>query len=185
MTSKLPIVLALAALVLSGCGAAGSVQGSADALAQGETQFVSLCASCHGVDGTGSDIAPPVVGHPAEAITAQVRNPEGGMPAFSESLLSDPNLELLVQYVLSLGGEETHTEIVPSEGEQVHLMAALEAIEDAENIDRELAINHLQQAMALASGAAAEIYAELIEDIESGKAGTARHELEELLGMMD
>jgi hypothetical protein len=64
-------------------------------------------------------------------------------------------------------------------------MAALEAIEDAENIDRELAINHLQQAMALASGAAAEIYAELIEDIESGKAGTARHELEELLGMMD
>jgi DNA-binding GntR family transcriptional regulator len=64
-------------------------------------------------------------------------------------------------------------------------LVAFEAIEDYQNMDREAAINHLQQAVALASSEAAEEYAELIEAIEDGKAGNARHELEEMLGMME
>jgi len=186
MSSKLPIVWALAALVLSGCGASGSAQVSADALAQGETQFVTFCAACHGVDGTGSDIAPSVIGHPADAILAQVRNPIGEMPAFTSGTISDTNLTPRRVCVLSLDSSEGEQDaaFTPSDEEMLHLMAAYEAIADSQNMDGELAINHLQQAMALASGAAAEKYAELIEDIESGKSGTARHELEELLGMM-
>ncbi len=39
------------------------------------------------------------------------------------------------------------------------------------------------QAAALASGEAAELYEEMREDVESEKAGNARHELRELLGM--
>lgn len=178
-------IFILAGLVLSACGSLGASLNASDALAQGKAQFVSLCASCHSVDGTGSDIAPSVIGHTAEAIAKQVRNPVGGMPAFSQGLLPDSDLELLVQYVVSLGGEEAHPEIMPSEEEQIHLMAALEAIEDPQNVDREVAINHLQQAMALGTEEAAAVYAELIEAIENGKASTARHELEELLGMTD
>ena len=88
--------------------------------------------------------------------------------------------------MLSLDSSEGEQDaaFTPSDEEMLHLMAAYEAIADSQNMDGELAINHLQQAMALASGAAAEKYAELIEDIESGKSGTARYELEELLGMM-
>ena len=187
MSSKLLIVLALAALVLSGCGASGSAQSSAEALAQGETQFMTFCAACHGADGTGSDIAPSVIGHPADDILAQVRSPIGAMPAFTSGTISDANLDLLVEYVLSLDSSEGEHDaaFTPSEQEMVHLLAAYEEIADSQNMDRELAINHMQQAVALASGAAAEKYAELIDAIEGGKVATARHELEELLGMMD
>lgn len=186
MVPKLFTVLVLAGLVLSACASSAPSASTSDALAEGKDEFISQCASCHGVDGTGSDFAPSVIGRSAEVLTTQVRNPVGGMPAFPSAALSDANLDLLVQYVLSLNeGEEAHEEITPSEEELVHLLAAFEAIEDYLNMDRETAISHLQQALALASSeAAADEYAELIEDIEGGKAGNARHELEELLGVM-
>jgi len=187
MLPKMFIVSALAALVLSACGSSGVSQNTSDALGQGQTQFTSLCASCHSVNGTGSDLAPSIIGLPGDAIKAQIRNPNGAMPAFSAEVLSDANLDLLVQFVLSLGGsdETADEEITPSEQEKVHLMAAYEAIADYQNMDRETAINRLQQAIALASGTAAAKYTELIEAIQDGKAGTARYELEELLGITD
>jgi mono/diheme cytochrome c family protein len=186
MSPKLFTIFLLVGLVLSACAPSGPSASASDAIAAGRGEFIAQCASCHSVDGTGSDMAPSVIGRSAEVLTTQVRNPVGGMPAFSSAVISDANLELLVQYVLSLNeGEEIHKEITPTEEERVYLLVAFEAIEDYQNMDREAAINHLQQAVALASSEAAEEYAELIEAIEDGKAGNARHELEEMLGMME
>lgn len=191
MLSKLRSVLFLAALVLSACAPSGAAQNASDSMTQGRGQYVALCASCHGVDAAGSDLAPSVIGRNADAIRAQVRNPVGEMPSFTPALLSDNDLELVIQYVLSQAevGDEEHEheeeEIAPTEEERVHLMAAFEAIEDYGTMDREAAIAHLQQAFALSTGEKAEMYAELIEFLENNKAGNARHELEELLGMME
>jgi len=62
---------------------------------------------------------------------------------------------------------------------------AYEAIEDHENMDRETAITHLEQAVALASGEAAELFDKMLESIKAGKAGNARHELKALLGLAE
>lgn len=182
MFPKFFFILVLSSLLLAACA-----QSPADALALGKAQYVSQCASCHSVDASGSDRAPAALGFSAGDIMAQVRDPEGEMPAFPAELLSDEDLALIVQYMLSLSpeGETAHEEIEPSAAEKVHLLAAFEAIEDYRSMDRELAISHLQEAIALASVEAAEEYEELIEAIENGKAGIARHELEEMLGMME
>ena len=148
MFPELFTIFLLVGFVLSACAPSGPSASASDALAEGSGEFIAQCASRHSVDGTGSNFAPSVVGRSAEVIAMQVRNPGGGMPAFSSALLSDEDLDLLVKYVLSLGGEEAHEEIVPSEEEEIHLAAALEAIEDYQNMDREAAISHLQQAVA-------------------------------------
>ena len=176
----------LVMLLLAACNSASNPQAIADPQGPGEAKFTSLCASCHGIDGSGSNLAPAVIGRSAEELIEQVRNPVGDMPGFSSSLISDEDLELIAQFVVSLGSgeEEAHEAIKPSEEQEVHLVAALEALEDPE-MDSEGAIGHLQQALALASGEAAEEYAELIEAIEDDKAGNAIHELEEMLGAME
>ena len=184
-------MFALVGVVLVACGTGVS----ADPIDAGRNSFVSQCASCHSVDGTGSDRAPTVLGRSEELLVAQVRDPEGEMPAFSIGVLPDDELDLIVHYVSSLEDvtdsdhAEEHGEAMeefqPSEAEEVHLFAAFEAIEDYMNMDRQVAITHIQQAISLASAEAAQEYAELIDSIEDGKAGNARHELEEMLGMME
>lgn len=185
MIRKLLPLFVLASFVLAACGTSEPSQAGSGPLAQGKTKFDVLCASCHGGDGTGSGSAPSILGHDAEEISLQVRNPEGNMPTFSPTLLSDNDLELLVQYAMSLSAErgEAHTDILPGEEEKAHLMAAYEAISDSQNVDSEAAINHLQQAIALATDEAASVYAEIVDYIEFGNAHDANHELEELLGL--
>ena len=185
MIHKLLLLFVLAGLVLAACGASGPSQAVSDPLAQGKTKFDVLCASCHGEDGTGSGSAPSIFGHDSEEIRMQVRNPEGNMPSFSSTLLSDSDLEVLVQYALSLSAEreEAHADIIPGEEEKAHLMAAYEAINDSPELDSEAAINHLEQAIALATDEAASMYAEIVNYIELGNAHDANHELQELLGM--
>jgi len=185
MIHKLLLLFVLAGLVLAACGASGPSQAVSDPLAQGKTKFDVLCASCHGEDGTGSGSAPSIFGHDSEEIRMQVRNPEGDMPTFSSTLLSDDDLELLAQYAMSLSAEreEANADIMPGEEEKAHLMAAYEAINDSQNMDSEAAINHLQQAIALATAEAAAVYDELIESLEFGNTHDVNHELEELLGM--
>lgn len=180
----IPLLVAFS-LVLAACGSAGQ-SGATTSDAQGQELFVSNCGECHGNDATGSDKAPTIIGHTIEKVKEQVRTPEGDMDAISPDKLSDSDLELIAQFVASLGaGEEAHEEITFSDEERTHLMAAYEAIKDKDNIDRETAVQHLEQADALATDEAAKLYEELIEAIEAKKAGTARHELKELLGLMD
>jgi mono/diheme cytochrome c family protein len=185
MISKSLAFFVLAGFVLAACGSSAPYQALSDAPAQSKTQFDTFCARCHGSDGTGSASAPSILGHDAEEIMSQVRNPEGNMPAFSSTLLSDSDLELLVQYALSLdaGREEAHADFMPGDEEKAHLMAAYEAINDSETMDSQVALNHLQQAMALATDEAITVYDEIIELIESGDTHNVSHELEELLGM--
>lgn len=185
MAHKIIPLFATLALVLAACGSAGE-PGDSGSATQEQDLFVLNCGECHGNDGTGSDEAPGIPGHTVEQVREQVRTPEGDMEAISPEKLSDADLELIAQFVAGMGGgEEAHMgEISPSDEERIHLMAAYEAIEDFENMDREAGIEHLEQAAALASGEAAEFYEELVELVEAKKAGTARHELKELLGLM-
>ena len=187
MLRILVLTTLVAILVLSACGPSATqvADTSSIDLAQGKSQFALNCGECHGNDGTGTDEAPAIGGHSLEEVMEQVRNPMGDMEAIAPDVLSDADLQLIAGFVASLPGEEAHPEITPTEEESVHLLAAFEAIEDYEQMDREAAIDHLQQALALATGESAEVYAELIEAIESGKAGTARHELKELLGLAE
>ena len=187
MIAKLLAVFVVAGLVLAACGPSAPSQAGSDTAAQGKSQFDAFCASCHGGDGTGSASAPSIFGHDSEEIMSQVRNPAGNMPTFSSTLLPDSDLELLVQYALSLDSErkETHADIMPSDEEKAHLMAAYAAINDSETVDSEVAINHLQQAMALTTDEAAAVYDEMIQAIEFGDTHDVNHELEELLGMAE
>lgn len=185
MIAKLLALFVVAGFVLAACASSARSQAVSDPLAQGKTKFDVLCASCHGGDGTGSGSAPSILGHDVEEIRLQVRNPEGNMPSFSSTLLSDSDLEVLVQYALSLSAkrEEAQTDIMLGEEEKAHLMAAYEAINDSLELDSEAAINHLQQAIALATDEVASVYAEIVNYIELGNAHDANHELQELLGM--
>lgn len=181
----LPVILAL---LLAACGApAGQtvVENAGGAPAPGQALFSLNCGECHGENGTGTDEAPAVLGHTADEIIAQVRTPEGDMEAILPDKLSDADLELIAAFVTGLGSAEAHPEIEVTEEERVHLEAAFEAIEDFENMDREAGNTHLEQAVALASGEAAELYEELLEAVQDEKAGVARHELKELLGMAE
>lgn len=194
MLRKLLPLLVITALALTACGggapaapqAGAQSQGGAASSSQGQQLFALNCGECHSEDGTGTDEAPAVIGHTTDQVLKQVRTPEGDMDAIPADKLSDADLALIAAYVTSLGGKEAHSEEVkPTEEESVHLMAAYEAIKDHENMDRETAINHLDQAVALASGDAANLYEGMIAAIKGGKAGNARHELKELLGMVE
>lgn len=185
MIPKPLTVFILAGFVLAGCSPLGTPQAGSDSLAQGKAKFDAFCASCHGGDATGSSLAPSIYAYEAEQIKGQVRNAVGNMPTFSSTLLPDSDLELIVQYVLSLGAarEETQASLTPIEEERAHLMAALEAIRTYQDMDPVVAINHLQQAIALTSGNVSSVYLEMVESLESGKTDEVRQDLEILLGI--
>ena len=184
MLHKLLPLLTLATLILAACGGSPAQPGSAaSASTPGQALFATNCGECHSDDGSGTDEAPAVKGHTVEQVLEQVRAPEGDMDAIPTGKLSDADLSLIAQYVTSLGGGEAHPDIMPTDEERAHLEAAYQAIEDHENMDRETAVTHLDQAVALASGESADLYQELIDSIQAKKAGVARHELKELLGM--
>ncbi len=186
MFRKLIPLLTLAALVLAACGTSPAQSGAvAAAPAKGQEVFKTNCGECHGNDGGGTDEAPALAGHTADEVTKQVRTPEGDMKAIPPDKLSDTDLALIAQYIVGLGGKDAHPDIKPSEEEKTHLMAAYEAIKDKDKMDRQTAINHLDQAVALASGDASMVYTDMLNAIKAGKAGNARHELKELLGLME
>jgi cytochrome c553 len=180
----------LTALVIAACGtppAQPTAERPADAAAsQGQALFALNCGECHGDDGSGTDEAPAVLGHTVQEVLKQVREPAGDMDAIPPDKLSDADLRLIAEFAAVLGGEEAHaTDIEPTGEERIHLEAAYEAIEDHENMDREMAITHLEQAVALSSGEAGELYEKMLESIKAEKAGNARHELKTLLGLVE
>jgi len=72
-----------------GGGGGGGQQTTGDAAA-GKTVFSDNCAGCHGVSGTGGNGGPDLTAIPsaknAAAVTKQVENGGGGMPAFKGTL---------------------------------------------------------------------------------------------------
>ncbi len=84
---RAPLVLLALALLLTGALYAALAPGRADAapaaagetdVAEGAKLFTANCASCHGVDATGTDVAPSLVGVGAAAVDFQVGT--GRMP---------------------------------------------------------------------------------------------------------
>lgn len=185
MQRPLLFLFALSTVALAACGspAASGQTATPASIEQGKELYTVNCGACHGADGRGSDQAPTVFGHTAEQVREQVRDPMGEMIAFPADRLSDEDLALIVDYITSVEAEAAHPDIEPTDQEREHLMIAYEAIQDYKNMDRQTAIDHLNQAIALASGESAEVYQELLDEIEAGRAGNARHELAELLGI--
>lgn len=56
------------------------------------------CASCHGVDGRGGTIGPPIVGFDLEDLQRKSKKGPGGMPVFSEAL-SDDDLAAIAAFL--------------------------------------------------------------------------------------
>ena len=61
----------------------------------------SGCAACHGPEGIGTALAPPIVGSTLtqEAFRAGVRTARGAMPSYSVEVLSEDALDALYAYV--------------------------------------------------------------------------------------
>ncbi|MCZ7574239.1 MAG: c-type cytochrome [Ardenticatenaceae bacterium] len=70
---------------------------------QGAQLFQSKgCIACHGPGAQGTALAPSLVGKTAEEVRRQVRTPKKQMPPFSIAMLSDNELETIIQYIESL-----------------------------------------------------------------------------------
>lgn len=105
-------ILAAAALATAACGGGGGEGG--DQVASGQQVFEANCATCHGVEGDGTDTGPPLVHevyepshHPDESFHAAVRNgvvPHhwefGPMPAFPG--VSEDEVDDVIAYVRQL-----------------------------------------------------------------------------------
>lgn len=111
-----PLVLvALALVVIGGAYAAVAPQpataaeASEDQIALGEQIFLANCATCHGVNAAGTDVAPSLIGVGAAAVDFQVST--GRMPMSSNSAqaeakpvqLDADQIAALAAYVASLG----------------------------------------------------------------------------------
>ena len=98
---------------------------------EGQALFVAKgCAACHGQNAEGSRIAPALPGHNEEMVKRQVRNPRFQMPAFSESQVSNEELEAIAHYIASLSAE-AHAHPDPIEvtaAVEMHHWMALEAL---------------------------------------------------------
>ncbi|MBI4202925.1 MAG: c-type cytochrome [Chloroflexi bacterium] len=83
---------------------------SAAAAVNGRVLFVTLgCASCHGLDARGSWVGGDVTDLDASKIVRQVRRGPGGMPAYHDLVLTDEQVNFIVDYLAGLQPVETPT----------------------------------------------------------------------------
>ncbi len=109
----------------------------------GDMVFRRSCVGCHGPQGWGTMFGAPIVGVPSERVKAQVREaaPPMAMPGFGPELISDSELQLLVEYVSTFEPPSLSSE----------LRASLEqVIQAAEAEDKEALKRHLGAALAVA-----------------------------------
>ncbi len=71
-----------------------------DPVERGHQLFVADgCASCHGIDGHGGIIGPPIAGTSASRLRAKTKEGPGGMPAFAPDMLPDADLNAIAAYL--------------------------------------------------------------------------------------
>ena len=116
------LALALALWPVLGAGAQVRQQGPAAPLEAGRQLFVTGCSSCHGLDGRGTDRGPTL--EPSGAAAAYYYLSTGRMPLASDGQpkRKDPaygpeQIELLTEYVASLGDGPPVPEIDASTGD--------------------------------------------------------------------
>jgi mono/diheme cytochrome c family protein len=83
---------------VSGLGVAAA----SDPAKHGEQLFVvDGCATCHGLDGRGGVIGPPVIGTTAKKLRTITHQGPKGMPAYSIDTLSDADLAAIAAFLSS------------------------------------------------------------------------------------
>ncbi len=150
--------------------------------ASGRDLFISKgCAACHGQNAEGSSIAPALPGHTEEMVKRQVRNPRLQMPAFSESQVSDDELEAIAHYVSSLSGDgHAHPETIElAIAVEMHHWMALEALKVD---DQDEAIHHVQHIIDLLEpGPHHDAMVTVLQGLQAGETHGPEHDIEGML----
>jgi mono/diheme cytochrome c family protein len=80
-----------------------AVPPASDLVDLGHELFVAKgCASCHGLDGRGGIVGPPVAGTNARELKVKAQVGPGGMPAFAPGALSDEDLKAIAAYLAAM-----------------------------------------------------------------------------------
>ena len=75
----------------------------ADPAVRGAHLYVTEgCVTCHGLEGRGAPVGPPIVGQDNKTITQRVRQGSGGMPKFSPDGLTDQEIADITAYLKSM-----------------------------------------------------------------------------------
>ena len=131
--------------------AARAVTAATAPISSGQQLFQNKgCATCHGQNAEGTDIAPALTGHSATQVKRQVRAPLGIMPVFPPDKISNEELEAISEFIEGLGGGHAHVRGPGSPDEvAIHHWMALFST-DAE--DPSEAIHHLGHIIELTEG---------------------------------
>ena len=149
---------------------------------EGQALFVAKgCAACHGQNAEGSPIAPALPGHTEEMVERQVRNPRFQMPAFSETQVSDEELEAIAHYIANLSGEDhAHPQAIEvTAAVEMHHWMALEALKANDPPEATHHVNHIVE--LLEPGDHRRRMVEILESLQAGRTFDAEHEIEEML----
>lgn len=88
--------------VFEGLGLADPFAPTGDPVLDGQLLFFQYgCQSCHGSNGTGAIVGEDLDEVSPSEVRREVRDGPEGMPAYSESTLSDEELELIVAFLTS------------------------------------------------------------------------------------
>lgn len=141
------------------------------------------CATCHGFNAEGSDVAPALPGHNESQVRRQVRAPVGLMPVFTLNTMSDEQLDELVMFIADLGGEHAHMASSGTGDEmEMHHWMALFALED-DHIGE--ARHHIDHIIKITEGDHQSRMRQVLSDIEAaGDLHDATHAVEEMLAGM-
>ncbi|MBI2847760.1 MAG: c-type cytochrome [Chloroflexi bacterium] len=185
----IPIIVA-SALVIAACapseesqpapGTTSPATPQATPVAEGKAVYSANCAACHGTEAQGTTIAVSLPGHSADIIRRQVRTPMGTMPAFSESQLSEAQLDAVVAYIESLPAMGSHAEPLDMDDAlAVHHWMAITALKADDATD---ALHHMDHIIGMAADHELRERAEEARNlIAAGKLHDAEHEVGEML----
>ncbi len=177
-------LVAMLAFIMAGCGGGGEVTSTptpVDHTAAGKQLFIDKgCATCHGQNSEGTNIAPALAGHNKEQVQSQVRRPLGSMPRSDRERISDDELEKIADYIVSLEYDAGHVEPVDIPEELVmHHWMALNAL-GTDNPDE--AEHHIGHIITIVTDAEHESRMQtILEDARAGRDHDAEHALEEML----
>ncbi|MCL4530787.1 MAG: cytochrome c [Chloroflexi bacterium] len=80
-----------------------AVPPASDQVEYGKQLFITKdCATCHGLDGRGGVVGPPIVGTKADKLRAKTTVGPKGMPAYASGALTDEQLAAIAAYLNSI-----------------------------------------------------------------------------------
>lgn len=156
------------------------VMAGEEALLGRQVYLEAGCGGCHGENAEGTEIGPALPGHTERQVRQQVRAPLGEMPAYSESQLSDADLQAIVEYVSGLesGPETLHVEpIGPGVLASHHWMA----ISGVKGENAEDALHHVGHIIERVKGEHRRAMREAKRLLAQGELHDAEHLIEGML----